>query len=97
MSGSKKHLINLTYKENLKTIILALYYKISKSRLAKDSFSYTIYNIIEKAIPFLILPIITRTLSKEDVGLYILFQALIEVLIPIMTLKCRFHQFIKFL
>lgn len=61
--------------------------KFFSSNLLKDSVSYTLLNIIEKAIPFLILPIVTRILPKDDVGSYILYQAIIEVLIPIMTLN----------
>lgn len=61
--------------------------KFLKTNLVKDSGLYTLFNILEKAIPFLILPIITRVLSKEEVGIYILYQAIIEVLLPFMTLN----------
>lgn len=61
--------------------------KVISSKLIKDSASYTLLNVIEKAIPFLILPIITRMLTKEEVGIYILYQAIVEVLIPVMTLS----------
>jgi len=71
----------------MKVNLSAFFRKITKSKLVKDSASYTILNIIEKAIPFLILPIVTRVLSKEEVGIYILYQAIVEVLIPVMTLN----------
>lgn len=61
--------------------------KIKKSRLVNDTFSYTFFNILEKAIPFFVLPIITRLLSKEEVGYYIFYQALISILIPLMTMN----------
>ncbi|MFW5982895.1 MAG: lipopolysaccharide biosynthesis protein [bacterium] len=61
--------------------------KIISSKLFKDSASYTLLNTIEKAIPFLILPILTRVLTKDEVGYYILYQAIIEVVLPIMTLQ----------
>lgn len=44
-------------------------------------------NFFEKSIPFLLLPILTRELSIEDVGLYVLYQTIIEVIMPIMTLN----------
>ncbi|MAO66099.1 MAG: hypothetical protein CL666_13980 [Balneola sp.] len=71
----------------MKVNLSALFKKISKSKLVKDSASYTTLNVIEKAIPFLILPIVTRVLTKEEVGIYILYQAIVEVLIPVMTLN----------
>lgn len=61
--------------------------KVKKSRLFKDSVAYTFLNVIENAIPFLILPILTRLLTKEEVGYYILYQAIIEVALPILTLQ----------
>lgn len=57
------------------------------SEIFKHSASYTILNFLEKALPFLVLPILTRTLSIEDVGMFILYQALIEILMPILTLS----------
>lgn len=61
--------------------------KLKSSRLFKDSAVYTLLNFSEKAIPFLILPIITRVLSKEEVGIYILYQAIVQILMPLMTLN----------
>lgn len=61
--------------------------RIIKSKLLKDSGAYTILNVVEKLVPFFILPIITRILTKEEVGLYILYQAIIQILIPLMTLN----------
>lgn len=58
-----------------------------KSRLVKDTFYYSFFNFTERAISFIILPIITRILTKEDIGYYILYQAMIEVLIPVMSLN----------
>ena len=64
----------------------AVFSRLKKSRIFKDSASYTLLNIVEKAVPFVILPIVTRILTKDEVGLYVLYQAIIEILIPIMTL-----------
>jgi len=60
---------------------------LSKSKLVKDSASYTIISFLEKISPFLVLPILTKNLSIEDVGLYVIYQTLIEVLKPIMTIN----------
>lgn len=68
-------------------LFLSIFTKLSKSKLVKDSAYYTIFNFAEKSIPFLILPIITRILSKDDVGYYVLYQAIIEILLPIMSLN----------
>lgn len=60
--------------ENLKTFL-------------SDSFIYTLLNIINKAIPFLLLPIIVRMLSAEDFGLYSLFIIVESLLIPLVSLN----------
>lgn len=59
--------------------------KLRKSTLVRDSGTYTILNFTEKAIPFLILPILTRVLSKDDIGYFILYQSIVEIIIPMMT------------
>jgi O-antigen/teichoic acid export membrane protein len=61
--------------------------KIFKSELIRDTASYSIINIIQKLVPFIILPILTRVLSKDDVGTYILYVAILELLYPILTLN----------
>ena len=45
-----------------------------RSKLLRDTASYSIINILDKAIPFLIMPIISRVLTKEDMGYYSLYQ-----------------------
>jgi len=59
--------------------------RIITSKIFKDSSVYTILNFVEKAIPFLILPLITRMLSSTDVGYFVFYQAIVEVLMPIFT------------
>lgn len=59
---------------------------IFKSKLFKDTASYSAINILDKAIPFLIMPIIARVISKEEMGYYSLYQVTFHVLIPILTL-----------
>lgn len=60
---------------------------VRKSNLIKNAGIYTIFNIADKAIPFLIIPIITRLLPIEEVGYYTLYQAIFNILIPVLTLS----------
>lgn len=52
-----------------------------------DSSIYTLLNIVNKAIPFLLLPIIVRMLSVDDFGRYSFFIVIESLLIPIVTLN----------
>lgn len=60
---------------------------IVKSKLFKDTALYSAINILDKAVPFLIIPIIARILSKEEMGSYSLYQVTLQILIPILTLS----------
>ncbi|BBE16225.1 polysaccharide biosynthesis protein [Aquipluma nitroreducens] len=60
---------------------------ITKTKLFKQTFTYTIINILEKSMPFLIMPILTRVISKDGMGYYTLYQTLFNILIPILTLS----------
>jgi len=48
---------------------------------------YALINIFDKSIPFIIIPILTRIISKEEMGNYTLYQALFQILIPILTMS----------
>jgi len=64
------------------------YFKsLQPSALIKSAGIYTFFNIVDKSIPFLIIPIITRLLPLEDVGYYTLYQAIFNILVPILTLS----------
>ncbi|WP_127844988.1 lipopolysaccharide biosynthesis protein [Psychroflexus aestuariivivens] len=63
--------------------------KFRKSKLFKESAAYTVINILVKVVPFLILPIITRILPKEEVGIYVLYQAVYLIFVPILTLNLQ--------
>lgn len=69
---------------------------IRKSRLVKESFAYTLINILDKTIPFILLPIITRILPKEEVGYYVLYQSIFEIFVPIVTLKLETSVILNF-
>ncbi len=55
--------------------------------LIKTFSVFTFANLLNAAIPFLLLPILTRWLSKTDFGIIAMFQVLITVLIPIVGLN----------
>lgn len=48
--------------------------------LAKSSFVYLVSNIINAAIPFLLLPVLTRVLSPSEYGQIAMFQSLVAAL-----------------
>ncbi len=48
---------------------------------------YTIANVINASIPFLLLPLLTNYLSTEDYGILTNFKLLIELLIPFISLN----------
>ncbi|MCR4798922.1 MAG: oligosaccharide flippase family protein [Bacteroidales bacterium] len=54
--------------------------KITKSNLVKGTFVYAISDGINKAIPFLILPIIVRFLTPEDYGIITNFMIFVQIM-----------------
>lgn len=66
---------------------MALLSSLFKSKLVKDTSLYTLINILDKLVPFLIMPIMSRTLSPEEMGYYSLYQVTFNLLIPILTLS----------
>lgn len=52
---------------------------IHGKKLLKDAFVYTATSGIQKSIPFLLLPILTRVLSPHDYGLVGIFQVLVHI------------------
>jgi O-antigen/teichoic acid export membrane protein len=67
--------------------IAKLYYsKFKQSKLAKDAGIYTAFTVFDRAVPFLLLPIITRFLSPDEYGFYVTFQTLLSFFIPFLSL-----------
>jgi len=64
-----------------------IFNRIKDSKLLKDTGTYTLFKIFDKLIPFFLLPIITRVLNPEEYGVFVLFQALAGVALPLMTLS----------
>lgn len=69
---------------------------ILRSKLLKDTAIYSSINILEKAVPFLIMPIISRAISKEEMGYYALYQVTFQILIPILTLCLDYPVIVSF-
>lgn len=61
--------------------------KVLKNKLLKDAGFYALFRIVDKIIPFLLLPIITRALTSDEFGIFVLFQALAGIALPLMTLS----------
>lgn len=61
--------------------------RILKSNLFKNTGVYTITSILNAAIPFLLLPILTRYLSPEDYGLLSMFLLLVSLVSPFVGLN----------
>ena len=60
---------------------------IFKHKLFKNSFVYTGSNVIRRAIPFLLLPILTRYLTPSDYGIVATFQVLLMFMIVFVGLN----------
>lgn len=58
--------------------------------------AYFLINVIQKALPFLIIPIFTRMLSKDDMGYYLLYQSIFQIAIPLLTLGATSAITIKY-
>jgi len=66
-------------------IIKTLSYLL-KQRFAKDFFTYTFFSILQKVIPFLLLPFFSRYFSHEQIGYFLIYQTILTVAMPIMTI-----------
>jgi O-antigen/teichoic acid export membrane protein len=60
--------------------------RIIGAQLIKSSAIYTVTNFINAAIPFLLLPILTRKLSPSDYGIVAMFQVATGIIYPFVSL-----------
>jgi len=60
---------------------------IFKHKLFKNTFIYTGSNVINKAIPFFLLPIVTRYLTPTDYGIVATFNVLLAVMVVFVGLS----------
>jgi len=61
--------------------------KILQSSLLKNTGIYTITSVINSAIPFFLLPILTRSMTPEDYGLVSMFTLLVTFAAPFVGLS----------
>lgn len=55
--------------------------------LAKDASLYTISNVINRILPFLLLPILTHYLTPDEYGIFVYYQVIMNFVIPFMGLN----------
>lgn len=60
---------------------------LTKSKLVQDTGLYTLFNLIDRSIPFLLLPVVTRFLDPAEYGMYVTFQSLTMFLMPFVTMN----------
>lgn len=63
----------------------------ARSSVLKNSLIYVVASLGNKAIPFLLLPIITRYLPPEQYGLYAIYQVFISFLTPFIGMSLEIH------
>jgi O-antigen/teichoic acid export membrane protein len=63
--------------------------RVLYSKLFQNAGVYTVSNIVNSAIPFLLLPVLTRYLTNSDYGIIATFQALLGFLMPFIGLNTQ--------
>ena len=71
--------------------------KLIRSRMLRSMGIYTIANIINAGIPFLLLPILTNYLSTSDYGVLSNFNALVNLMIPFVGINLMSSAQIQYL
>lgn len=56
-------------------------------KLAKQIFSYSAFNVINAAVPFLLMPVLTAYLSPQDYGMLSLVQLLMALSLPLVLMN----------
>ena len=69
---------------NLKIIKYVL--KLSQIKLFRSTFVYTLSTLLNSAMPFFILPILTRHLTTSEYGVISMFNATVGITLPIISL-----------
>lgn len=71
------------------SIVPGMLSSICKSKLVRSAGIYTISNLFNSAIPFLIMPVLTRYLTPTDYGLTATFQILVGFVAPFVGLSIQ--------
>lgn len=74
-------------------LVLKYINRIIKSNLFKSTLIYTIFNIINVSIPFLLLPILTRYLTPHDYGILSMYATLFSFLSSIAGFCTIYYPF----
>jgi len=69
---------------------------IFKHKLFKNSFIYIVPNVIGLAIPFFLLPVLTRYLTPSDYGIISIFRILVAMFVVFVGLNMRGAIFVNF-
>lgn len=70
--------------------------KFTGSSLFRSAGSYTLSNIINSAIPFLLMPVLTRYLTPTDYGIIAMFQVLIGFIAPFVGINVQGAVSVKY-
>ncbi len=68
-----------------------------KNQLFTNSSIYFAFTIVDYSIPFLLLPFITRKISVEDYGTFVIFNSLIAIIGPLLNLGIFDSLILKYL
>jgi O-antigen/teichoic acid export membrane protein len=68
-------------------ILIKNIFNITKTNLFKSASSYGFYSFLNGAIPFLLLPVMTRYLSPNDYGYITMFRVLFSLCLPFIGLN----------
>lgn len=63
--------------------------KLLSSGLLKQSALYSIFNVLNAAIPFLLIPFLSRALTPQEYGIITLYTTAISFLMPFMSLNLQ--------
>lgn len=61
-----------------------------RPRLLEAALTYGASNVLQRAIPFLLLPVLTRYLSREDYGRLAVYSSLVAVAMPLVGLNSSY-------
>ncbi|MEG2341017.1 MAG: oligosaccharide flippase family protein [Odoribacter sp.] len=70
-------------------MIFSLLKKILKQKIIHNIALYSFFSAIQKCIPFLLYPLFARIFTQEEVGYYMLYQAIYFLAIPIFTMSAE--------
>jgi len=70
--------------------------RIFQSNILRSGIIYAISNILNSAVPFLLLPVLVRNISTENMGIISIFQIIVGVLMPVIGLSTNGAVSVKY-